>query len=435
MTPLPFRLNDSDEQAYNMTQDTGEDSALQSFFSAFLRFSNLIDDRCTQIENQIRGMQRQSVSVHSTQAAEHVPLESGMHVNLDPITPLLNDNTIDDILINGPKSIYVERSGNVERSNVEFSGPESLRQFVENILSFSGLRLDPQRPLIDTRLPDGSRVNIVAPPLSIDGINVSIRKIGHTDFSLDTLANNGTLSKQMADFLKICASIKLNMVISGGTGSGKTTILNAIANHIRITDRIVTIENPAELRLELPNIVRLEWLDTNVSGGEEGITTRDLVRNALRMRPDRIIVGEVRGPEAFDMLQAMNTGHEGSLTTIHANAPRDGLARMENMIGMADLNLPISAVRKQIASAIHMIVQIMRMEDGVRRVTKISEIVGMESETVVMQDLFTFKQTGIDERGNIIGQHVWTGIFPKHQDLNRALRDAGMLTVVGGART
>lgn len=418
-----------------MTYDTGGDAALQSFFSAFLRYGELMDARCTQIEQQLRAMSGDPIADHFASSDGYTPVDASMPVNLDPITPLLTDNAIDDILINGPKNIYIERNGNVERSDIEFSGPDALRQFVENILSFSGLRLDPKRPLIDTRLPDGSRVNIVAPPLSIDGINVSIRKIGHTDFSLDTLANNGTINKQMGDFLKICASIRLNMVISGGTGSGKTTMLNAIANHIRITDRIVTIENPAELRLELPNIVRLEWLDTNQSDGLEGITTRDLVRNALRMRPDRIIIGEVRGPEAFDMLQAMNTGHEGSLTTIHANAPRDGLARMENMIGMAELSLPISAVRKQIASAIHMIVQIMRMEDGVRRVTKISEIVGMESDTVVMQDLFTFKQTGVDERGNIIGQHLWTGIFPKHQDLNRALRDAGMLTVIGGTRT
>jgi pilus assembly protein CpaF len=237
----------------------------------------------------------------------------------------------------------------------------------------------------------------------------------------------------MAEFLKVCASVRLNIVVAGGTGAGKTTLLNSIANHIRPGERIVTIENPAELRLTAPNVVRLEWVENHTM--LQRITPRDLVKNALRMRPNRIIVGEVRGAEAFDMMQAMNTGHEGSLTTIHANTPRDCLGRIENMISMADLNLPPASVRKQIATAIHLIVQIMRSEDGVRRVTKISEVVGMESDMIVMQDIFSFKQTGVDEKGCVLGQHVWGGIFPKHQELSRALREAGMLTIVGGLKS
>ncbi len=418
-----------------MSQPLTDTSSLDHFFNAFLRYSDLLEQRCAHLEHRLGEQSSHGAYAASSTMSSDVPpmLTSAAAVDLYPITPLLEDRGIDDIMINGPSDIYIERAGNVERSDISFQGPEELVRFVENILAFSGMKIDPMRPLIDTRLPDGSRVNIVMPPLAIDGINISIRKIGHADFSLQSLVDNGTLNKQIADFLRVCASIKLNIVVSGGTGSGKTTMLNAIANHIRSTDRIVTIENPAELRLDLPNIVRLEWVDINQSGNN-AITTRELVRNALRMRPDRIIVGEVRGPEAFDMLQAMNTGHEGSLTTIHANTPRDGLARIENMIGMADLNLPITAIRRQIASAIHLVIQIMRMEDGSRRLVKLSEIVGMESDTVVMQDIFIFKQSGVDEKGIIQGQHIWTGIFPKHQELNRALREAGMMTIVAGTR-
>lgn len=412
-----------------MNFSSNEAEAAENFLSLFMRYGQLLEARCAALEESLHS-QRPLAAEIAPRPAVDAFANRGTIVDLFPITPFIEDNSIDDILINGPKNIYIERGGNVEHSGVEFADHEALRAFVENILAYSGLHLDADRPLIDTRLPDGSRVNIIAPPLAIDGINVSIRKIGHADFKLETLTSNGTMSKTMADFLRVCASIKLNIVISGGTGSGKTTLLNAIANHIRPADRIVTIENPAELRLNLPNLVRLEWLDAQKEGiTSEPITTRDLVRNALRMRPDRIIVGEVRGAEAFDMLQAMNTGHEGSLTTIHSNAPRDGLARIENMVGMANLNLPIVAIRKQIASAVHLIVQIMRLEDGSRRITKISELVGMESDLIVMQDIFTFRQTGQDAQGIIQGQHVWSGIFPKHPDLNKALRDAGMLNL------
>ncbi|MBY0354881.1 MAG: CpaF family protein [Rickettsiales bacterium] len=399
--------------------------------SIFLRYGELLEARCAQLEHAVTQFSYPLAS-HGNMVNEGSLAPTGGVLNLDPITPFLEDNKVDDILINGPHAIYIERAGNVMKSDVSFKDHKELRAFAESILAYSGLMLDANRPLIDTRLPDGSRVNIIAPPLSIDGINISIRKNGHTDFSLQSLARNGSMSKQMADFLEICASVKLNIIISGGTGSGKTTLLNGIANHIRPSDRIVTIENPAELRLALPNLVRLEWVDAqNASSTHEPITTRDLVRNALRMRPDRIIVGEVRGAEAFDMMQAMNTGHEGSLTTIHANAPREGLTRIENMIGMANLNLPVAGIRKQIASAVHLVIQVMRMEDGARRVVKISEIVGMESDMIVMQDIFIFKQTGTGENGEILGQHNWTGIFPKHHELNKALRAAGMLTIVG----
>ena len=409
---------------------------LEHFFSVFARYGALLETRCTQLEAQIEALSLGHLASISKQSENLYKSEkfSGT-VDLEPITPYLYDNGVDDILINGPNTVYVERQGTVFPTDVRFRDEAHLLAFIQSILSYSGLTLDPRHPLIDTRLPDGSRVNIIAPPLAVDGINVSIRKIGHSSYSLDTLAESGSMSKQVADFLKVCASVRLNMIISGGTGSGKTTLLNAIANHIRPSDRIVTIENPAELRLKLPNIVRLEWMDAYGKIALEPISSRDLVRNALRMRPDRIIVGEVRGGEAFDMLQAMNTGHEGSLTTIHANTPRDGMVRIENMVGMADLNLPPISIRRQIATSVNLVVQVSRMEDGSRRLTKISEIIGMESETLMMQDIFVFKQTGLDKSGNVQGQHLWTGIFPKHHELNRALRDAGMLTLVGGIKS
>lgn len=402
-------------------------SEVESFLSAFTKYGVLLEERCAALEETLR-----TSGSHSGTTVTQEQALPKKETNLDPLTPLLEDASVDDIMVNGPDAVYFERAGTIEPSDIRFASHEALEQFTVQLMGSMGLRMQPERPFVDARLPDGSRVNIVLPPLSVDGISISIRKIGHTIHSLDTLVQSASLSKQMAEFLKVCASVKLNIVVAGGTGAGKTTMLNSIANHIRPTERIVTIENPSELRLLSPNVVRLEWVENHTA--LQRITPRDLVKNALRMRPDRIIVGEVRGAEAFDMMQAMNTGHEGSLTTIHANTPRDCLGRIENMISMADLNLPPAAVRKQIATAIHLIVQIMRFEDGVRRVTKITEVVGMESDMIVMQDVFTFKQSGIDEKGSVLGQHLWSGIYPKHHELNRALRDAGMLTVVAGLK-
>lgn len=334
--------------------------------------------------------------------------------NYGVIQPLLEDDTINDILINGTDSIYIERNGKLFRTDLAFQKDSEIMHIAEKIVRLVGRRINPNRPLVDARLLDGSRVNIIAPPLAVDGTSISIRKFSKRVITLDVMAEQNNISASVADFLKIIGKSKLNVLISGGTGSGKTTLLNAVSQHIEDDERIVTIEDAAELRLEQPHVVRLETKPISYTGKpEDEVSMRDLVKNALRMRPDRIIVGEVRGSEAFDMMQAMNTGHEGSLTTVHANHPRDALARLENMIGMANLGLPTKAIRSQIASAIHIVVQISRMRDGRRRIQYVSEITGMESDTIVMQDLFVFSQKGEDAQGNVIGEFNWTGIMPR----------------------
>lgn len=334
--------------------------------------------------------------------------------NFGPIQPLLEDETINDVLINGTQSVYVERYGKLERTNIVFPEDSSVLQLAERIVRLVGRHINPLRPLVDARLLDGSRVNIIAPPLAVDGTTISIRKFSNRLITLDVMREQNNLSMALADFLKVIGRCRLNVLISGGTGSGKTTLLNAMSQHISEDERIVTIEDAAELRLAQPHVVRLETKPISISGrAEEEVTIRDLVKNSLRMRPDRIIVGEVRGAEAFDMMQAMNTGHEGSLTTVHANHPRDALSRIENMVGMANLGLPIKAIRSQIASAIQVVVQISRMRDGHRRIQYVSEITGMEGDTIVMQDLFVFNQTGENPNGTVSGQFQWTGIMPR----------------------
>ncbi len=348
-------------------------------------------------------------------------------IDMGPLGVLIRDETVNDILINGPYDIYVERGGKIERTDVVFEDHQSLFDVAQKIVAAVGRKLDPKRPLVDARLLDGSRVNIVAPPLAIDGISMSIRKFSRDRITLDRMADMGNLTPQLAAFLKVAGRAKVNMVICGGTGSGKTTMLNAISQHIGADERIVTIEDSAELQLQQPHVVRLETKEPETYGNkQEEVSMRDLVKNALRMRPDRIIVGEVRGPEAFDMIQAMNTGHDGSLTTIHANTPRDGMARIENMVSMANLNIPMIAIRKQIASAIHLIVQTQRMEDGVRRITEIAEVVGMEGEVATMQEIFKFKSQGMGPDGKLKGQQVWSQVFPRHNGLTTMLREAGV---------
>jgi pilus assembly protein CpaF len=332
---------------------------------------------------------------------------------LAPIQSLLEDDTVNDILVNGPGSIYVERLGRLEKTGLTFSSDAEVFHVAQAIAIQAGRAVDTHRPLLDARLLDGSRVNVIAPPLAVDGVAISIRKFSKRLITLDTMRDTGNISPTMAEFLKVCARCRLNIIISGGTGSGKTTLLNAMSQHIDPDERIVTIEDAAELRLQQPHVVRLETRPMRTNHRDEEVTTRDLVKNALRMRPDRIIVGEVRGPEAFDMMQAMNTGHEGSLTTIHANHPRDALARLENMITMTNLNLPNHAIRAQIASAVHLIVQISRMRDGHRRVAFVSEVVGMESEVITMQELFQFQTKGETDAGGLTGEFKWTGIMPR----------------------
>ena len=334
--------------------------------------------------------------------------------NMGLIQPLLEDDTINDILINGTHSVYIERFGKLVRTEIVFPNDAEILKIAHRIVKLVGRKLNPHRPLVDARLLDGSRVNIIAPPLAVDGTSISIRKFSKKLITLDIMRDQENLSEELADFLKIIGKCRLNVIISGGTGSGKTTLLNAMSQHINHDERIVTIEDAAELKLAQPHVVRLETKPFSTTGRpEEEVSMRDLVKNALRMRPDRIIVGEVRGSEAFDMMQAMNTGHEGSLTTIHANHPRDALSRVENMIGMANLGLPIRSIRSQVSSAINLIVQISRMRDGHRRIQYISEICGMEQDTIVMQDLFVYNITGERKDGKLAGNFKWSGIMPR----------------------
>ncbi len=330
---------------------------------------------------------------------------------LGPLEPLLHDPSITDILVNGPKSTYVERGGRLEHTDVTFIDERHLRLIVQRIAGKVGRRVDELTPMVDARLADGSRVNAVIPPIALDGTLLSIRRFGVRPLLTSDLVAKKAITQEMIDFVSACVKSRVNMVISGGTGSGKTTLLNGLSAFIPIDERVVTIEDSAELRLQQPHVVRMENRPANVEGAGQ-ITTRDLVRNALRMRPDRIIIGECRGPEALDMLQAMNTGHDGSLTTIHANDTRDALSRMEMMIGMSGFDLPIWIIRRQIASAIHIIIQVARLSGGVRRIVKISEITGMEGEVISMQDIFSFNQTGIDKDRRAIGQFKAEGIRP-----------------------
>ncbi len=332
-------------------------------------------------------------------------------IGLGPLEPLLADESVTDIMVNGANRVYVERKGKLELTNVRFRDDVHVMNIATRIVSHIGRRVDESSPLCDARLADGSRVNIIIPPLAIDGPSISIRKFSKKKITLDIMSRQSNLSVAMANVLKIGGRCRLNILISGGTGSGKTTLLNAISQMIDPGERIVTIEDAAELQLQQPHVVRLETRTANLEGNGE-IAMRDLVKNALRMRPDRIILGEVRGSEAVDMLQAMNTGHEGSLGTIHANRPREALTRLENMIGMAGINLPSKAVRSQIASALDMIVQVTRMRDGVRRVTHVMEVIGMEGDVITTQDLFHFEVDGETPDGRLTGRFVSSGLRP-----------------------
>ncbi|MBY0406991.1 MAG: CpaF family protein, partial [Rickettsiales bacterium] len=328
-----------------------------------------------------------------------------------PLEPLLRDDVITDIMVNGPYQVYVERKGKLILTDVKFRDNEHVMAIATRIVTGVGRRVDESSPICDARLPDGSRVNVIAQPCAIRGTSISIRKFSQKKITLDTMIGTSSLSEPLCKLLKICGAIRLNIVISGGTGSGKTTMLNAVSRMISQGERIVTVEDAAELQLQQPHVVPLETRPANLEGDGE-ITMRDLVKNALRMRPDRIILGEVRGPEAFDLLQAMNTGHDGSMGTLHANTPREALTRLENMIGMAGINLPSKAVRTQIASAVNLIIQVSRMRDGVRRVTHVTEVVGMEGDVIVTQDLFTFEFDGEDESGKLTGRFKSSGIRP-----------------------
>lgn len=336
-------------------------------------------------------------------------------LGLGPLEPLLKDKTVSDILVNSYKNIYVERKGKLEKTDTTFRDDTHLLNVIDRIVSQVGRRIDESSPMVDARLKDGSRVNAIIPPLAIDGPSLSIRRFAVDRLQMDQLLEFGTLNAEMAHFLEAIVKGRLNILISGGTGSGKTTTLNVCSGFIPKNERIVTIEDSAELQLQQPHVVRLETRPPNIEG-RGAITQRELVINSLRMRPDRIVVGEVRGGEAVDMLAAMNTGHDGSMTTIHANTPRDALGRIENMFAMAGWNMPIKNVRAQVASALHIVVQLRRMEDGKRRITSIVEINSMEGDVITMTELFCFKRRGIGENGEVLGEYQATGNVPSFME-------------------
>jgi pilus assembly protein CpaF len=330
---------------------------------------------------------------------------------LGPLELLLKEPTVSEIMINGPKNVFIEHGGKLEKTAVTFRDDKHLMQIIDRIVSKVGRRVDEVCPMVDARLPDGSRVNAIIPPLALDGPSVTIRRFGSNPLKLEDLLNYKSMTPEMVMLLEGAMKARLNIIISGGTGSGKTTLLNTLSSFISNQDRIVTIEDAAELQLQQQHIVRLETRPANIEG-KGRITATDLVKNCLRMRPDRIIIGECRGPETLDMLQAMNTGHEGSLTTCHANTPRDAIARLETMIMMSGFEMPVRAMRQQISSAVDLIVQVNRLSGGPRKVTAITEIMGMEQDTIVMQDIFKYVQEGVDENGRAMGQFMSTGIRP-----------------------
>jgi pilus assembly protein CpaF len=371
----------------------------------------------------------QRIQLNQREQRDLVTLLLNDMLGLGPLEPLLADDSVNDIMVNGPKQVYVERAGKLELTDASFRDNAHIMSIATRIVSGIGRRIDESTPLVDARLPDGSRVNIIIPPLAIDGPSISIRKFSKKTIDLDVMARQGNISRDMATVLKIASRCQLNILISGGTGSGKTTLLNAMSQMIDSTERIVTIEDAAELQLQQPHVVRLETRPASLEGRGE-ITMRDLVKNALRMRPDRIILGEIRGEEAIDMLQAMNTGHDGSLGTIHANRPREALMRLENMIGLSGINLPSRAMRTQISAAVNMILQVSRMRDGVRRVTSITEVVGMEGDIITTQELFSYKFEGEGPDGKLRGSFESTGLRPhflaraEYHGLDRVLLEA-----------
>ena len=383
-------------------------------------------EEAARVANQVidSGAVRLPEGTASKQLVEQVVAES---IGLGPIEPLLKDESISEVMVNGPQDVYVEQRGRLQRVPVRFIDARSLMSVIERIVTPLGRRIDEGAPMVDARLADGSRVNAIIPPLSLVGPVLTIRKFSKQRFDMDRLIEIGTISREMADFLKICVEHRRNIVVSGGTGSGKTTLLNALSDFIPDSERIVTIEDAAELRLSQQHVISLEARPANVEG-KGLVAIRDLVRNSLRMRPDRIVVGECRGGEALDMLQAMNTGHDGSMTTGHANSPRDLLSRLEVMVLMSGMDLPVRAIREQIASAVDVVVQQSRFKDGKRRITDIVEVRGMEGDTILMQTLFKFQQQGVDANGDSLGTFSGAGYAPSFYE---SLIEAGVELDIG----
>ena len=400
------------EQMHVKMLDQFDLSALETLAPDTLRheIANMIDRLLLDAQAPVSALERRML----VRDIQHEMLGFG------PLELLMADPAVSDILVNAYDQIYVERKGRLELTDVTFTDDRHLMRIIDKIVSLVGRRIDESSPMVDARLPDGSRVNAVIPPIAIDGPMMSIRRFARIPLKMANLVHDTkSLTPEMAELLEGLSRAKVNMLISGGTGAGKTTLLNIMSGYIPETERLVTIEDAAELQLQQPHVVRLETRPPNIEGNGE-VTARALVKNALRMRPDRIIIGEVRGAEAVDMLQAMNTGHEGSLTTIHANTPRDALSRMENMIGMANLNLPHKAARQQIASAITIVVQALRLTDGQRKITSIQEVTGMEGDVLTMQEIFAYHQTGVDANGKIVGHFQATGVRPRVTERLRA---------------
>ncbi|NNU81245.1 CpaF family protein [Halovulum dunhuangense] len=361
------------------------------------------------------GMRENSVVLNAAESDQLVQDLMDEITGLGPLEVLLKDPTVNDILVNGPHQVFVERKGKLELTPIRFKDDRHLMRVIDKIVSAVGRRVDESHPYVDARLSDGSRFNAMVPPCAVDGALVSIRKFSKDKLTVDELINNGAMTEEMAAYLQAAVATRLNIIVSGGTGSGKTTNLNALSSFIDNHERIVTIEDTAELQLQQIHVGRMESRPPNVEGRGE-VTQRDLLRNALRMRPDRIIVGETRGNEVIDMLQAMNTGHDGSMTTIHANSPRDALSRLENMIAMSGVDMPLKAMRGQIASAVNLIVQVSRLQDGTRRMTSITEVTGMEGDIISMQEVFKFRRMGVDEKSRIIGRFEATGLRSKYSE-------------------
>jgi pilus assembly protein CpaF len=416
MTPLASTTDIRDPQYQALKGRIHQD------LLARLNLERLTKMSRTDAEPEIRGVIQQLLDKEN----QRVPLslydrenivQDVLHevFGLGPLEVLLQDPTISDILVNRASQVFIEREGRIEETDIVFRDDKHLMQIIERIVSAVGRRVDESTPMVDARLQDGSRVNAIIPPLALDGPAMSIRRFRTDRLGPDDLVDRESLTKPMLDFLRGTVAARLNIIVSGGTGAGKTTLLNILSSFISAKERIVTIEDAAELTLRQRHVVRLETRPPNIEG-KGSVRQRQLVINALRMRPDRIVVGEVRGEEALDMLQAMNTGHDGSLTTIHANSPRDALYRLDTMVAMANLNIPDKAVRQQVASAVNLVIQISRMSDGTRKVVSISEITGMEQDVITMQEIFTFKKTGIDDTGKVIGAFRATGIRPKCAD-------------------
>lgn len=417
--PIVKKKKELDDLAYEALSAVIEQITINTDVNDVIQ-RKTVQDKINEVINNILFETKRHLSLGDKQRVCNSVLDEIF--GYGPITILLNDPTVTEVMVNGPNNIFVERHGKITKTEHTFRDDRHVMHIIDKIISPLGRRVDESSPLVDARLPDGSRVNIIIPPLSIKGPSITIRKFAVDPYTLEDLISFGTLNGDMAKLLRASVRGRINVLVSGGTGSGKTTFLNVLSGFIPNDERIVTIEDAAELQLQQEHVVTLESRPSNIEG-KGRITIRDLVVNSLRMRPDRIVVGEVRSGEALDMLQAMNTGHDGSLTTIHANTPRDSLSRLETMVMMSGMELPSKAIREQISSAINLIVQVARFTDGSRKVTKITEIVGMEGDTITLQDIYVFRQDGFNERGGVIGKHIPTGIVPNFVEKIKAHGD------------